>query len=91
METLRAYLKSLTPAEREDFAARCGTSVGYLRKAARGGNKIGGDLVVAMDRESGGEVRLEVLRPDIDWSYVRRTSRRRAPVDSSSAAAPAAV
>jgi DNA-binding transcriptional regulator YdaS (Cro superfamily) len=91
METLRTYVMSLSPVERTAFARRCGTTVGYLRKAWYVGNKLGGDLAVAIDRESGGAVRCEVLRPDIDWSYLRRAlnrkSRRSPParVDSSSA------
>lgn len=91
METLRAYLKSLSPAERAAFAVRCGTTVGYLRKAVYVGNRLGGDLAVAIDRESRGKVRCEDLRPDIDWTYVRRTRRRKRTsspsVDTSSAAA----
>lgn len=71
METLRAYLKSLSHTERTAFARRCRTTFGYLRKAIIVGNKLGGGLAVAIDRESGGAVRCEVLRPDIDWSYVR--------------------
>lgn len=82
METLREYLKSLSLVDRVAFARRCGTTYGYLRKALYVGNKLGGDLAVAIDRESGGRVRCEELRPDIDWSYVRRTWRR---VDSSTA------
>lgn len=89
METLRAYLKSLKLADRIAFARRCGTTFGYLRKAINVGNKLGADLAVAIDRESGGKVRCEVLRPDIDWSYVRRALNRKsrrlpAAVDSSS-------
>lgn len=80
METLRAYLMSLTLAERTEFAARCCTTAGYLRKAIFVGNKLGGELAVAIDRESGGAVRCEDLRPDIDWTYVRlRTWRRYVP------------
>lgn len=71
METLRAYLMSLPLPVRTAFAVRCGTTLGYLRKAIHVGNKLGGDLAVAIDRESGGAVRCEVLRPDIDWTYVR--------------------
>ncbi len=79
METLRAFLKSLSPAERTKFARRCGTTVGYLRKATYVRSKIGGDLAVAIDRESCGAVRLEDLRPDIDWTYVRTGKSRRSP------------
>lgn len=73
--TLREYWHSLSPSERESFARRCGTTVGYLRKAGYLGTKVGCDLAVAIDRESGGKVAFETLRPDIDWSYVCRKLR----------------
>lgn len=34
------YLRSLTTAELEAYAARAGTSVGYIRNAIRNANKI---------------------------------------------------
>ena len=71
MEKLRAYLNSLPTDEQTAFATRCGTSVGYLRKAISKGQKLGESTVIAIDRESGGEVPCECLRPDVDWAYLR--------------------
>ena len=33
MEELRLYLNSLSLEEQREFATKCGTSIGYLRKA----------------------------------------------------------
>jgi DNA-binding transcriptional regulator YdaS (Cro superfamily) len=76
MDALREYLNALTPAEQHEFAARVGTSVGYLRKAISARQNIGDNLVVAIERESRGAVRCEHLRPDVDWAYLRGTARR---------------
>lgn len=71
MEALREYLNSLVPDEQRAFAERCETSVGYLRKAISAGQKIAEKTVIAIERESGGAVRCEQLRPDVDWAYLR--------------------
>ena len=73
METLRRYLNQIPPTEQVAFAFRCGTSVGYLRKACSIGQKIGADLCIEIERESAGRVRVEDLRPDVDWKYLRAT------------------
>lgn len=78
MNTLRTYLNSLRPVEQADFCARCNTSVGYLRKAISVGHKLGDSLVVAIERESGGVVRCEDLRPDVDWAYLRNSPKEAA-------------
>jgi DNA-binding transcriptional regulator YdaS (Cro superfamily) len=72
METLREYLNSLDTSEQEDFAGRCETSLSYLRKAISIEQKIGERLVIAIERESGGKVRCEQLRPDVDWKYLSK-------------------
>lgn len=73
MEKLHEYLKTMLPSEQRKFAYRCGTSLGYLRKAISVGQKIGVELAVAIQRESCGVVRVEDLRPDVDWRGFRRT------------------
>lgn len=75
MEVLRRYLNSLAVDEQRKFARRCGTSIGYLRKSISAGQKLGIELVIAIERESKGAVRGEELRPEIDWAYL--TSRAR--------------
>ena len=65
METLRAYLATLTPDDQAAYAKRCGTSIGYLRKALSTKPNIDGALVRKLDSESGGAVKRGDLRPDI--------------------------
>jgi DNA-binding transcriptional regulator YdaS (Cro superfamily) len=74
METLRAYLSSLSTEEQAAYAKRCKTSVGYLRKAISQGQRLSADLCINLDRESARAVRFEDLRPEADWDYVRRTT-----------------
>lgn len=71
MDKLRAYLNSLPTADREIFAERCGTTVGYLRKAASVGQKISEGLCIRVGIESHGAVKPDDLRPDVDWDYLR--------------------
>lgn len=70
MKLLIDYLNSLSTADQAAYAGRCGTSVGYLRKAASVGQRLGESLCIALDRESGGAVPCDVLRPDVDWGYL---------------------
>lgn len=68
MNQLLRYLNAHTPLEQSDFAVRCGTTLGYLRKAVYTPNaKLGIDLCLAIAAESGGAVRPQALRPDLDW------------------------
>ncbi len=76
MESLRTYLNSLEPSEQERFAKRCGTSVGYLRKALSTKERFREGLSIALERESGGAVPVEDTRPDVDWAYLRGSSKR---------------
>jgi DNA-binding transcriptional regulator YdaS (Cro superfamily) len=73
MKEVLAYLATLPPAERDAFAARCGTTVGYLRKAASVGQRIGEGIAICIERESNRAVTVEQLRPDVDWAYIRGT------------------
>lgn len=73
MEKLRSYLNSLPPREQNLFCARCGTSLGYLRKALSTGQKIGESLCINIERESSRSVLCDDLRPDVDWAYLRQS------------------
>ncbi|SHM05206.1 hypothetical protein SAMN05216428_11281 [Nitrosospira sp. Nsp11] len=64
MKTLRTYLKSLSRVERAEFALRCGTTIGYLQKAACANDRLGETLVIALERESGGALTVAELLPD---------------------------
>lgn len=73
MKAITAYLATLPPDQREAFARRCGTTVGYLRKAVSIGQQLGEKLCIALERESGRTLTCEALRPDVDWAYLRGT------------------
>lgn len=67
---LRDYIKNLSPQERPDFAFRCKTSLGYLRKAISAQQTFHPKLCVRIERESGGLVtRRDDLHPD-DWAEI---------------------
>jgi hypothetical protein len=67
METLRAYLKTLDPSEQDAYATRCGTSIGYLRKALSTKPKLDGATVRRLWDHSHGKVSRHELRGDI-WT-----------------------
>jgi len=69
--TLHEYLKAFDKADLEAFAKRCGTSAGQLRQVAYCNRRASAALAVSIERESRGTVICEVLRPDIDWAYLR--------------------
>lgn len=71
MDELRKYLKSLGKIEeREAYAARAGTTLGYLRKAMSiGQRKLTPKTCVLLEKESGGMVTRQNLRPD-DWKDI---------------------
>lgn len=75
LTTLRAHIKRLPDiAARERFALACGTTLNYLRKVLSRKHFVpDAALCVAIERESGGAVRCEDLRPDVDWRFLRRT------------------
>lgn len=68
------YLKTLNFDAQKAFAERCKTSVGQLKQVAYGYRRAGAALAILIEKESGGGVRCETLRPDIDWGYLRGTS-----------------
>lgn len=74
MEKLRNYLKSLSTPEKEAFAKRCGTTLGYLRKAISLNNRFDVNLCIAVERESSGVVRCEDVRPDVAWEFLREVA-----------------
>lgn len=86
MEELKAYLRSL---EGEDaklaFAKRCGTSLNYLKSVAYNAKKASESLAINIERESSGAVKVEMLRPDVDWAVIRNP-RPAEPTDESKAA-----
>ena len=74
MDSLRTYLNGLSREDQDAYASRCGTTVNYLRKAMSTGQRLGAGLAVLLARESEGAVRLDSIRPDVDWVYVQRSA-----------------
>lgn len=72
--TLSEYLKTMDKEGLADFARCCGTSAGQLKQVAYGNRRASAGLAVCLDRETRGTIRCEVMRPDIDWAYLRNTS-----------------
>lgn len=66
MEALRIYLNSLSKFDQECFAVKCGTTIGYLRKAISLKQQLGANICVSIERESAGKVNRMDLRP-ADW------------------------
>jgi DNA-binding transcriptional regulator YdaS (Cro superfamily) len=76
--TLLQLLESKTEAERLAFAKSCGSrSVLYLFHVARGHKRAGESMAINIERESGGKVTCEELRPDVDWAYLRNTKPKK--------------
>lgn len=71
MEKLRLYLNSLAVTDQASFARRCGTSIGYLRKAISTGARMGAELCIAIERESVRAVLCDDLLPGADWKFIR--------------------
>lgn len=69
MDKLLKFLNGLHPDARTVFAAACGTSVGYLRKAVSSRQLLSAATCVAVERESNGGVVRKDLRPD-DWQDI---------------------
>lgn len=66
MEELRKYLNSLSLDEQREFALKCGTTIGYLRKALSRNHELGAALCVLIEKASNGLVTRKDLHPS-DW------------------------
>lgn len=73
---LSEYLRSLQKQGLTDFAGRCGTTIGQLRQVAIKSRRAGESLAINIERESGGVIRCEDLRPDVDWAYLRNSPKQ---------------
>lgn len=71
MDKLLTYINGLPLADREPFAVKCGTTIGYLRNACSTKKKMSLELCLSIATESANAVRPEDLRPDVDWVYMR--------------------
>jgi len=71
---LKTYLSALSTEEREALAKACGTTPGHLRNVSYGDRTCAEKLAIELERETGGRLRCEDLRPDVDWAVIRGTS-----------------
>lgn len=69
MKKLLIYLNGLSKQEQADFARRCGTTVGYLRKAGSRGEKLREKVCALVETHSAGAVKRAELRPE-DWMEI---------------------
>lgn len=69
MVKLKQFLASMPPSERDRFASRCGTSVGYLRNVGYGYRTAGEKLCASIERESNHAITRRDLRPH-DWQDI---------------------
>jgi hypothetical protein len=70
-EELRKYLNSLPIEKQHEYARKCQTTVGYLRKAISTKMKIDGALANRLDVFSDGNVKKQLIRPSI-WPELFR-------------------
>lgn len=61
-----------------DLAARVGISPAYLSQIKAGVRKASESVAILIERETGGAVTCEELRPDLveHWSYIRGTAKQ---------------
>ena len=57
---------------REALAKRVGTTLAYLIHLGYGFRTASPKLAADIERHTHGQVRVEELRPDIDWAYLAR-------------------
>jgi hypothetical protein len=82
MDILRTYLNTLSTDQQAAFASRCKTSIGYLRKAISTGQRLGEQLSLDIERESGGAVPLLSLRADLKETLDASGYTRAAPQEA---------
>jgi DNA-binding transcriptional regulator YdaS (Cro superfamily) len=75
MDTFHTYFKALSKAERDAFAAQVGTSAAYLWQIAYKQRRCAESLAIEIEKASKGAVRVEHLRPDVDWAYIRSSAQ----------------
>jgi DNA-binding transcriptional regulator YdaS (Cro superfamily) len=66
---MKQFIKSFPKTEQgrqelEEFANRVGSSVGYLRQIAGNHRKASADFAIKLEKESGGKLRRQDIRPD---------------------------
>nr|WP_241878291.1 YdaS family helix-turn-helix protein [Psychrobacter sp. PraFG1]UNK04744.1 helix-turn-helix domain-containing protein [Psychrobacter sp. PraFG1] len=74
IESLKRYVSELgSETEREEFAERCGTTLGHLRQIYYGNRTCDAGLAIEIENTNQA-VMCEELRSDIDFAYLRNLS-----------------
>lgn len=78
LKKLELYWTGLSAQEKREFARRCDVSISYISKIISLYRQkqqffVGCKTAICFCRETKGYVRLEELRSDIDWDFVRGT------------------
>ena len=68
---LKSFLIGLSAQDKDAFAERCSTTVGYLNQIMYGNSKCSASLAIKIDKESNGVVSCDLLCPEADFDYVR--------------------
>lgn len=71
---LLEYIRPMTAEELKAFAGLCGSTVGQVKQVAYG-RRASAELAIRIDIASGGGVRCEDIRADINWGYLRGESQ----------------
>lgn len=70
MDTFTTYWRSLSGAEKQSLADRCGTTKGHLQNVSYGFKSLSEGYCAAIEAHSQGALTCEAMRPDVAW---RRT------------------
>lgn len=79
IESLKNYFTSLNAAERENFAKSVNMNVQHIGHIYRGDRLTSIEGAILIDKFTDGVVKMEELRPNFDFDYVRRTAPTQKP------------
>lgn len=70
--SLKSFIGSLPDEEtREEFAQKCGTTLGHLRQIYYGNRSCDAGLAIEIEKNTNQAIKCEDLRKDIDFLYLR--------------------
>lgn len=70
-QDLLDWLDSMPKKTQDMVAKRMETSTGQLRQIGRGVRSCSAKLAVEIDKNSGGQVSMITLCPEIDWGHIK--------------------
>lgn len=75
---LKTYLSNLKRGGITRLATSLGISSSYLSQLSSGSAPISLERCIDIEKATGGAVRCEELRPDVDWAYLRNSQSQEA-------------